>query len=166
MAIELNISAKDAEESGSVAARIIPEGDYDVVAIKVEDKRTNDQTGRYLAVMFQVVDGDYAGAKLFNNYNYVNKSEIAVKIAINALQAWCIQAGLAKDGEKFALDHTMLVGTQIKVHVTVEDRKAYTDPKTGKEHPAKKENRVSILPPSKAGVTAEPTKVDKSESWT
>lgn len=164
--IEIKVDANEASKSLDGIYDPVPEGEYTVVCVKLEDQSTKDNSGKYLKAQFEIVEGDYAKKKLFCNYNYQNKSVPAVKMAMRQLQAWVLQSGLAKDGEQFAFNPPEMVGTTIKVKVTVKKKPAFADPATGKVFPEKLENDMQILPPGKSGDVKQSEKtVDKSAQW-
>lgn len=164
--IQLKVDANEANKSLEGVFDPVPEGEYTVVCVKLEDIETKDRSGRYLKAQFEIVEGDYSKKKLFTNFNYQNKNATTVKIALRQLQAWVLQAGIAKDGEDFAFNPPEMIGTTIKVKATVKKKDAYTDPATGKVFPEKLENEVQILPPGKSGDIKQSEKaVDKSSQW-
>lgn len=58
----------------------LPAGEY-LCAIKTaEIKPTKDGTGRYVSILWEVQDGDFARRTIFSIINHKNKSEVAEKI--------------------------------------------------------------------------------------
>ena len=70
----------------------IPEGDYVLKALDAENKETSSG-GEMIKVKFEVVEGDFKGRWIWQNFNTVNKSEKAQNIGRQQLVAWAIAAG-------------------------------------------------------------------------
>ncbi len=79
-------SASDAEDT---SFSILPSDWYVAQIIKSEIKETRDGNGKYIALQFRIVEGDYAKRIVFSNLNIVNKSEVAVRIAKSDLKKIC-----------------------------------------------------------------------------
>lgn len=65
----------------------LPAGWYNVVMVQSELKPTSDGHGQRLAIVFQVIDGQYAGRKIFEGLNLVNANAAAQEIAYKQLSA-------------------------------------------------------------------------------
>lgn len=48
---------------------VLPEGDYVVVATASDKKLNKEGTSHYLEVIYEVIDGDYKGRKIWERYN-------------------------------------------------------------------------------------------------
>jgi hypothetical protein len=72
----------------------LPEGVYRIAVESAECKPTKAGDGEYLSLVFQVLDGQYKGRKLFDKWNYRNKSSAAVAIAKATCSAFHKSAGL------------------------------------------------------------------------
>lgn len=59
----------------------LPGGDYKVVITNSEEKTTKSGDGKYLALTLQVVAGEFQNRKIFENLNFVNNNETAVRMA-------------------------------------------------------------------------------------
>jgi len=77
----------------SAAFEPLPAGWYNVKITDSELKPTRAGDGNYIALTMEVLDGNYAGRKVFTNLNVDNKNEIAVKIAYEQLSALCYVTG-------------------------------------------------------------------------
>lgn len=97
---KLDFNAEEYEPMGSFEP--IPVGEYLVVISDSEIKDNNNKDGKYLQLVYDVVEGDYQGRKLFDRLNLVNKNETAQKIAQQALSAICRSIGVMhpKDTEE------------------------------------------------------------------
>ncbi len=68
---------------------VIPAGKYNAVIVESEMKATRAGTGRYLKLVFEITDGEYAGRKLFASINLENPNQDAVRIGRAELSAVC-----------------------------------------------------------------------------
>ena len=84
-------ATKEAESGGFEP---LPEDDYVVAVTESEMKRNKKDTGSYLSLKLQVLDGDCKGRTLFTNLNLDNPNDTAVKIARAELGAICKAVGL------------------------------------------------------------------------
>jgi len=66
----------------------VPRGIYKLKAIEAEEFDTRAGDGTYIRVVFEVVDGDYARRKIFQNFNINNPSEQAQDIGRGQVYAW------------------------------------------------------------------------------
>ena len=69
---EVQLDLTNTEAWDGEAAPPLPEGDYHVRVANVQNKPSKEKQTPMLAVTFEVVDGELAGRKIFNNYNYTN----------------------------------------------------------------------------------------------
>lgn len=67
----------------------IPKGEYIACITDSEMKPTKDNSGQYLALTFQVLEGEYKDRFLWGNLNLMNRSPKAVEIAQRELSAIC-----------------------------------------------------------------------------
>lgn len=72
----------------------IPDGEYNVMIEDSEMKPTKAGTGEYLQLTLNVLDGQYAGRKLWDRLNLVNPNQTAVDIAQRTLSAICHAVGV------------------------------------------------------------------------
>ena len=73
---------------------VIPKGEY-VMRIADSDVVPNSaQTGTVLKLTLEVVSGEYAGRKVFDQLNLSNPNEMAVKISRERLSAYCHATGV------------------------------------------------------------------------
>lgn len=68
---------------------LIPEGTYVAEIIKSEEKETQDGTGKYVALTWQISEGPFEKRRVWVNLNLQNRKEEAVKIARAELSAIC-----------------------------------------------------------------------------
>ena len=62
------------------ANEALPPGQYRVLVESTAWKPTKAGTGHFAAIIFQVVQGQWQGKKLFANFNLDNPSEVATRI--------------------------------------------------------------------------------------
>jgi hypothetical protein len=72
---------------------VLPPGQYRVQIVVSEMRLTKDGMGQYLYLQLDVLEGQYAGRKLFDRLNLVNPNPEAVQIAQRTLSAICRAAG-------------------------------------------------------------------------
>lgn len=72
----------------------IPAGEYVAVIEADERKTANSGNGDYLALTLQIVDGKYAGRKIWHNLNLWNSNEQAATISQRQLRSICDAVGI------------------------------------------------------------------------
>ncbi len=92
---DLNFDATQVEPDAGTGDPI-PVGWYNVSADESEMKPTKDGTGKFLEVRFNVLDGQYAGRKVYTMFNMVNASAQAVEIGQKQLSAFCHAVNVLK----------------------------------------------------------------------
>lgn len=92
----------------------IPAGWYTVKIIESEGAPTKDQSGAYLKLVFEVIDGPCAGRKVFDRLNLHNKNQQTVDIAYSQLSAICHATGVIQMS-----DTSQLHGKPLLAKVTV-----------------------------------------------
>lgn len=79
---------KEDEDYGSYGTPdALPIGDYKLMIVDSEMRETKSGTGEYLRLVFEVIEGEHKGRKLFENLNLINENPIAVRIANAELKA-------------------------------------------------------------------------------
>ena len=78
----------------SVGFEPVPAGNYLAAITASEMKGTKKGDGHYLALEFQVIDGEFKGRKLYVNLNLDNPNRTAVEIARGELSAICRAVGV------------------------------------------------------------------------
>ena len=98
---KLDFNAEEVEPLGSFEP--LPMGEYTVVISASEMKDTKNKEGKYLQLVYDVVDdNEYRGRKLFDRLNLENKNATAKEIAQRSLSAICRSVGVMhpKDSEE------------------------------------------------------------------
>lgn len=107
----LNFDANQVQPEESLEA--LPAGWYNCQIVGSEIKPTA-KGGAYLQLDLQVLDGQYAGRRIFDRLNIKNENPTAVEIAYRRLSAYCHAVGVLK-----VEDSQQLHGIPLKVRVTV-----------------------------------------------
>jgi hypothetical protein len=154
-------------EPDSGRAAPFPEGRYVLQVIESDVKDNKSGTGKILALTLEVFEGPFEKRKMFENLNIVNASPQAQEIAQRQLSALTHAMGEASA----ITDSEELHFKPFEAEVGIEP--AGTDPKTGKNFPAK--NKIvryvfdgaaeapALKPASKAA--AAPAKASGSRPW-
>jgi len=96
----MELGGFDAEQEAVRTSRDpIPNGDYQVAIIEGEQKSTRSGEGEYLKLVFEVLEGEHQGRKLFVNLNLHNKNDTAVKIAREELAEICRALRITKPND-------------------------------------------------------------------
>jgi hypothetical protein len=72
----------------------VPAGDYALKALEADEKETASG-GTMIKAKFEVLKGEHVGRWIWQNFNVVNKSEIAQRIARQQLVGWATACGRA-----------------------------------------------------------------------
>ena len=104
---QLNFDATQiAPDAGQLDA--IPAGWYNAAMDQSEMKPTKDGSGAYLECRFNVLDGQFAGRKLFARLNLRNANPVAQEIAFKQLSAICHAVGVLNVQESSQLHNQPL----------------------------------------------------------
>lgn len=105
----LNFNANEVEPSKGIDP--IPAGKYNAVIIESEMKSTKNGNGQYLELMFEVIDGEYKGRKVWSRLNLDNPNAQAVQIARSDLSAICRAVNVIQPRDSVELHNLPLVIT-------------------------------------------------------
>lgn len=109
----IEFDANEYEPMGSFDP--LPVGEYLVVISDSDIKPTSKGTGKYLQLVYDVIDGEYQGRKLFDRLNIINESETAQKIGKSQLSAICRAVGVMSPKDTAELhDKPFIVKIAIK----------------------------------------------------
>lgn len=72
----------------------VPAGWYKAVITTSEEKPTKAQTGSYLQMTIEIVEGEHQGRKVFERLNLKNPNATAVEIAQRTLSSICRAVGV------------------------------------------------------------------------
>tara|TARA_R110000803_G_scaffold85829_5_gene152226 strand:+ start:228 stop:641 length:414 start_codon:yes stop_codon:yes gene_type:complete len=115
MAILPEMFTPDDVEENPFAA--IPEGWYEAELVKSTYETTNDGEGKYFALTFKIIEGERSNRMIFTNLNWVNKSDVAVRIGKGDMKAIVMAVGLPGDYDLEDTDDLHNIPLQIKVSV-------------------------------------------------
>ena len=87
----------------------IPEGRYTAVITESETRPTKSGNGTYLALAFQIIEGDYKGRVLWARLNLDNPSEVAQQVARSQLGAICRAVGVMSPRDSVELHNLPIV---------------------------------------------------------
>lgn len=91
----MDLSNFDANEVEPSAPRDpVPAGWYRGVIVESLEKPTKAQTGSYLQMTVEIIEGDHAGRKVFERLNLNNPNATAVEIAQRTLSSICRAVGV------------------------------------------------------------------------
>jgi len=108
----LNFDASTVAPSEALEA--VPAGWYNAQMTASEMKPTSDGTGAYLQAEFTILNGDYAGRKLFDRINLQNKNPVAVEIGYKTLSSICHSVGVIQ-----VADSQQLHGRPLQLKVSL-----------------------------------------------
>lgn len=127
----------------------LPAGKYKATVISTEIKSTSRGDGKYLKVVEQIWDEEYAGRQITVNFNIVNPSEKAQQIGRGQLSALAQACGLPPG---IPADSALLLDKPHLIKVTVEPGSG-VNPATGEPYGPKNEVK-GFWPIAKAGPKA------------
>ena len=93
----------------------LPEGDYEAMIVKSENKLTKAGTGSYLELQVQVISGEYKKRVLWARLNLKNPNAKAVEMAKRELSAICHAVGVLRPQTKEALHNIPMIVHVVKV---------------------------------------------------
>lgn len=88
----LNFNANDVEPTTPFEP--IPNDKYRAMVIESEIKPTKNGTGHYLQLVWEVLDGDFKGRRIWDRLNISNQNKQAEEIAQRTLSAICRAVGV------------------------------------------------------------------------
>lgn len=103
----------------------IPEGKYLAVITESQEKPTKAQTGTYLELTFEIIEGEHKGRKIWSRLNINNPSAQAVQIAQSELSSICRAVGVMTPQDSAEL-HNLPLTITVKCK-TREDNGALTN---------------------------------------
>ena len=74
---------------------VLPKGKYRAIINNTAIKPTKSGTGEYLAITFQIIEGDHSGRRIWQNLNLSNPNKTAEDIAKVELNSICVACGIA-----------------------------------------------------------------------
>ncbi|NBV89620.1 MAG: DUF669 domain-containing protein [Betaproteobacteria bacterium] len=74
----------------------LPKGHYTAVVMDSDVKTTQKGDGQYIAVTFQIIEGEFANRRVWQNINVSNPNKQAEDIGRSELAALCFACGVDK----------------------------------------------------------------------
>lgn len=108
----LNFNAADVQPSEGRGFDPIPDSWQPAIITESEMKPTKSGEGQYLAVTFEILDGEYKNRRVWANLNLDNPNPKAVEIAFADLSAICHAVGKMN-----VADSAELHGLPLEIHV-------------------------------------------------
>lgn len=105
----------------SAPREIIPPGDYVVQIVESEMAETKSGSGQMLKLTMDILEGPYAGRKLWDRLNLVNPNQQAVEIAQRTLSAICHATGRLQVSDSEQLHFIPMIAA-VKVKAAGPDR--------------------------------------------
>lgn len=122
----------------------LPEGDYVVVITASEKKLNKEGTSHYLETVFEVIDGDYKGRKIWERYNLWHSKPTVANISRRDVKKISQCCGFTVQPNDSAELHNIPLILRLTV---------YLDDYQGKKE---EKNKVSDYLPASAGVQKQP----------
>ena len=107
----------------------VPAGLYSVLIDESEMKPTKDGNGAYLQLRLNIIDGEYAGRKIFDRLNIQNQNQVAQDIAFKRLSAIAHSVGVLHVQDSQQL-HNIPLKVKVKVRAASGDYDASNEVKS------------------------------------
>lgn len=142
----------DANAKENQNSNVLPAGDYEVIAIASEVKDTNDKTGRYLNVQFQITKGEHQNKRFFHKFNLwltpsptdpekAEKTRTAITIAKGQFSEFCRAVSVLTPSDSSELHNIPLV-----VKAAVKDGGSYGMQNNLTKFSARPQNAPLVVP--------------------
>ena len=102
----------------------IPPADYQVTCVEATLQNTKAGTGQYIKMMFEVMNGQFQGRKIFHNITFQNPSAKAQEIGRKQLNGYMLACNIQS-----VQDTSQLSGYAVIASVKIKD-----DPQYGKQN--------------------------------
>lgn len=131
----------------------VPPDDYKMMVTDSSEKATDGKNGagKMVVLEIDIQDGEYAGRKIWKNFNIENPNPKAVDIAMRELGALARAVGVASLSDTEQVHNKMFIGT-----VTVEPARPYTD-KDGNEKAGRESNNITKFMPLSGAAAVKPS---------
>lgn len=110
----------------------MPDGEYQAMIVDSEIKSTRDNTGQYLALTFQITEGNFENRFVWHNLNLWSQNDTAKRISQGQLTAICEAigyTGIVNDSEVL---HNRIMAIKVKYVPAKGDFKEKNDIKSFK----------------------------------
>jgi hypothetical protein len=119
---ELNFNAANVEPDTGVSDPV-PAGWYNVCADESDIKPTKDGMGARLQYRFKILDGQFAGRKLFAGFNIRNANPVAQEISFKQLSALAHACGVLNVTQTEVL-HNIPIKVRVKIKKATDEYEA------------------------------------------
>ena len=161
--VQLAETIRQHEPEARQEFQLLPKGYYKAVALKEEENTTKDGTGKYIKMEFEITSPpEFNKRKIWNNFNIVNQSLTAAKIAKEQLGhfAWAVDVKELNDTSQLLYKEVIIdVGIQPAKGDYKESNKivGYFPPSYGHEQiEAHKKRKGGEAAPTQSAPTATP----------
>lgn len=100
---QFNFNAQAHTPASTPSRSPLPKGVYQAIVMDSTIKSTKLGTGQYIELTLQIVDGQFAGRRLWDRLNISNPSKKAEDIALAQLQSLCQAVGVTNMTDTFQL---------------------------------------------------------------
>jgi len=129
----------DPEVQEATSFEILPRAKYKMVIIGDELKPTKSNTGTYLAVKLQVIEGAHAAKQVTDNINLMNPSQVCQQIGQGTLRKICTLCGVQYPPN----DTTGLYGKPMDVDIDIQTFTSNTSGNELQSNVVKSYNKVT-----------------------
>lgn len=92
---QFNFNAQAHTPAATPTRSPLPKGTYAAIVMDSDIKSTKAGTGQYIELTLQVVDGQFAGRRIWDRLNISNPNKTAEDIALAQLQSLCQAVGVS-----------------------------------------------------------------------
>jgi len=131
----MDLSGFNADDFSDIESySILPAGTYTAAIVSSENKTTKNGNGSYLELQLEIIDGQYAGRKVWDRLNLRNPNQTAVEIAMRTLASICKAIGI-----KTPRDSSELHNKPMKIKVSVREYNGNESNEVKKYMPAERQ---------------------------
>jgi uncharacterized protein involved in exopolysaccharide biosynthesis len=131
----MDLSGFNADDFSDIESySILPAGTYTAAIVSSENKTTKNGNGSYLELQLEIIDGQYAGRKVWDRLNLRNPNQTAVEIAMRTLASICKAIGI-----KTPRDSSELHNKPMNIKVSVREYNGNESNEVKKYMPAERQ---------------------------
>ena len=138
----MDLSGFNADDFSDIESySILPAGTYTAAIVSSENKTTKNGNGSYLELQLEIIDGQYAGRKVWDRLNLRNPNQTAVEIAMRTLASICKAIGI-----KTPRDSSELHNKPMNIKVSVREYNGNESNEVKKYMPAERQQAKAPSP--------------------
>lgn len=138
----MDLSGFNADDFSDIESySVLPAGTYTAAIVSSENKTTKNGNGSYLELQLEIIDGQYAGRKVWDRLNLRNPNQTAVEIAMRTLASICKAIGI-----KTPRDSSELHNKPMKIKVSVREYNGNESNEVKKYMPAERQQAKAPSP--------------------